>query len=149
MATKPRKIKATRSPTQLSLASTRLKKLSVEAIGPPEKGVKGRLISSFSMTITLLKDEDIVLAQVELEGKGLFGEGESDVAFTFDAAIDGIYPLLGKIKEQHELDGHETYMANRIVPLLSDIVETMLSRCGYRGITLPRSLQNLIKQVDK
>lgn len=139
MATKPSKTTSETSCTA-SLSATRLKKLSVNTILSPEESGTGRLHLTVTTQRLPKEDEKTVVIRLGIKGEGLSGnEKTSDqVAFTIEAAIEGIFALSRKPKVD-ELKGRESDLTGYLMPILSDMVETLLSKCGYIGISLPRS----------
>lgn len=143
MATKPRKT-APKTGFVATLNATRLKKLAVEVIIPREESGKGKLHLTYNAALLLpTNEEHVVGISLQIKGEGLSGNAESSgkVAFTIDAVIEGMFALPSKPKEE-ELVGRDVYMADYLIPILSDMIETLLSKCDYRGITLPRSFPN-------
>ncbi|MFZ2540255.1 MAG: hypothetical protein WAW75_00615 [Gallionella sp.] len=138
MATKPRT--TAKTSLEITLDATRLKKLAVEVLIPPEKSVKGTLNISFKVSLFHTLDESRLVILLGIDGSGLSGD-EGKVAFTVDAAIEGLCTLSRKPKEG-ELVGREPYLADYLVPILSDMIETVLTKSGYLGVSLPRSFPN-------
>lgn len=143
MATKPRKA-APKSGSVAILTTTRLKKLAVEVIIPREKSGKGKLSLSYQISLMLPEnDEQVVGISLQLKGEGLseLAELSGKTAFTVDAVIEGLFDLSSKPKE-NEWVGREVYLANYLIPILSDMVETLLSKCDYNGVLIPKSFPN-------
>lgn len=151
MATRSTKSGLAKKNIVFSLAGTRLKKLSVESKPPSEKLKKGKVNISFKIGVNEADNGESVLVNLEISGGGLDNEGddEGDMYFSFDAAIDGIYKLSRKA-EKSELIGIEGQLANPLIPLLSDMIETLLNKCGYSGIVLAKSFPNSddIKRIE-
>lgn len=144
MAAKP-KIANKENSCQATLVSTQLKKLSVITNISPEESGKGTLELAIKTTIVPKdKEQNTVAIRLDIQGKGLTGgkssNKEDKIAFTVDAAIEGKFSLSRKM-ETDELQGCETYLADYLMPILTDLVETLLSKCGYIGVTLPRSFE--------
>lgn len=141
MATSPRKTALNSSGLEATLSTTRLNKLAVETFLSADKSGTGKLHISFKSDLqTVQENENLIVIHLSVKGKGLSAgeETQGQVAFTINAAIDGMYTLSRKPKEG-ELVGRETSLANYLIPILSDMIETLLSKCGYLGISLPRS----------
>lgn len=138
MATKPRKA-APKSGSVAILTTTRLKKLAVEVIIPREKSGKGKLSLSYQISLMLPEnDEQVIGISLQLKGEGLseLAELSGKTAFTVDAVIEGLFDLSSTPKEWV---GREVYLANYLIPILSDMVETLLSKCDYNGVLIPKS----------
>lgn len=144
MAAKP-KIAKRENTCQAKLVSTQLQKLSVITLLAPEDSGKGTLELAIKTTrVPKEKEQNTVVIRLDLKGKGLTGgknsNQEDKTAFTVDATIDGNFSLPHK-PTAVELEGCDPYLANYLMPILSDMVETLLSKCGYIGIALPRSFE--------
>lgn len=140
MVTKPRKT-TTKASCQASLSSTRLKLLSVNSILPPEESGTGTLKLNITIQRLPSKDaENTVVIRLNINGEGLPEDKDSEkkIAFTIEAALDGIYDLSRK-PNKGEMEGCEANLAGYLLPILSDMIETVLSKCGYIGIAFPRS----------
>ena len=143
MATKSRKT-APKSSSDATLTTTRLKKLAVEVIIPREESGKGKLNLSYQIALLFPEnDEHAIAISLQIKGGGLsdITESPDKTAFTVDAVIDGLFALSSK-PEKDEWVGREVYLANYLIPILSDMIETLLSKCGYSGVLLPRSFPN-------
>ena len=143
MATKSRKA-APKSGSVATLTTTRLKKLAVEVFIPREESGKGKLNLSYQAALLLPNnDEHAIGIRLQIQGAGLADIAESPdaAAFTIDSVIEGIFALSSK-PEANEWIGRETYLANYLIPILSDMIKTLLSKCGYSGISLQRSFPN-------
>ncbi len=144
MATKSRKA-ASKSSSDATLTATRLKKLAVEVIIPREKSGQGKLILSYQTSLLLFPEdgEHVIGISLQIKGNGLSNIAElpDETAFTVDAVIEGLFALSSK-PEASEWVGREVYLANYLLPILSDMIETLLSKCGYSGVSLPRSFPN-------
>lgn len=143
MATRQAKTKLIRSNLEFFLIGTRLKKLAVEALIPSEESAKGRMELSYKIGISKPDNGDSAMVHLMITGRGLANDkGEDDrVSFIIDAAIDGVYQLSRAPKEK-ELEGMESQLANPVIPLLSDMIETLLIKCGYNGVVLSKNFPN-------
>lgn len=139
MATKSRKA-APKSSSDATLTTTRLKKLAAEVIIPREESGKGKLNLSYQIALLFPENDDHVIAvRLQIKGEGLSNNTEPpQPAFTVDAIIEGLFALSSK-PEEKEWAGREVYLANYLIPILSDMIETLLSKCDYSGVSLPRS----------
>lgn len=140
MATKSRKA-APKSGSVATLTTTRLKKLAVEVIIPREESGRGKF--NLSYQISLLRptnDAQVIGISLQLKGEGLseLPELSGKTAFTVDAVIEGLFDLSNKPTE-NEWVGREVYLANYLIPILSDMVETLLAKCDYHGVLIPKS----------
>lgn len=135
------KTKLKKIPIEFTLISTRLVKIAVETSPPSEKLIKGKLELSYKAGLNLSDDGNSVLLSLEISGKGIPNEksDKTNAAFVFEAAIDGEYNLSRK-PDKDELDGREMQLANYLTPLLSDMVESILIKCGYKGVSLAKSV---------
>ena len=143
MATKSRKA-ASKSSSDATLTTTRLTKLAVEVIIPHEKSGEGKLSLSYQMSLFFPENDEYVIGiSLQIKGNGLSNIAElaDKTAFTVDAVIDGLFALSSK-PEASEWVGREVYLANYLLPILSDMIETLLSKCEYSGVSLPRSFPN-------
>lgn len=143
MATKSRKA-ASKSSSDATLTTTRLKKLAVEVIIPREKSGKGKLNLSYQIALLFPEnDEHVIGISLQIKGDGLsnIAELSDKTAFTVDAVIEGLFALSSK-PEASEWSGREVYLANYLMPILSDMIEALLSKCEYSGVSLPRSFPN-------
>lgn len=144
MATKPRKT-APKSSGEATLTATRLKKLAVEVIIPREESGTGKLNLSYQIEVLFPEGgEHSIAVRLQIKGVGLSGIPESadKTAFTIHAVIEGLFTLTSK-PEVNEWAERGKDLANYLVPILSDMIETLLSKCGYDGITLHRSIPNV------
>ena len=144
MATKSRKA-ATKSSSVATLTTTRLKKLDVEVIIPrDEESKNGKLNFSYQISLLLPGNNDpLIVVGLQINGIGVSTDEKlfDKTAFTFDAVFEGFFALSSKPKA-NEWVGREVYLANYLVPILADMIETLLSKCGYSGILIPRSIPN-------
>lgn len=140
MANKQSSVKLTKSDLEFSLIATLLKKLAVEVHIPPESSQKGRIELTYKIEISESEDGSSAVAHLMVTGRGLANDNyeKEEVSFTIDAAIDGLYKLSRRPKEG-ELAGLEASFANPVIPLLSDMIETLLAKCGYNGVSLSKS----------
>lgn len=139
MATKSRKA-ISKSGSVATLTTTRLIKLAVEVIIPREQSGKGKLNLSYRLSLLFPEDDAHAIGvNLQLEGEGLseLPELSGKTAFTFDAVIEGFFDLSSKPIE-NEWAGREVYLANYLIPVLSDMVETLLSKCDYHGVFIPK-----------
>jgi predicted nucleic acid-binding protein len=140
MATKSRKA-ATKSNSVATLTTTRLKKLAVEVVIPRGESRNGKLNLSYQISLLLPKNnEPLIVVSLQIKGVGLSEDKElSDkTAFTFEAVFEGLFTLSSK-SDANDWAGREIYLANYLVPTLADMIETLLSKCEYSGISIPRS----------
>lgn len=152
MATKSRKAapkSSTVSSTDAILTTTRLKKLAVEVIIPHDKESKsGKLNFSYQISLLLSGNNDpLIVVGLQINGIGVSTDEKlfDKTAFTFDAVFEGLFSLSSKPKA-NEWVGREVYLANYLVPILADMIETLLSKCGYSGILIPRSIPNQLAE---
>lgn len=143
MAANSRKTALKSSELRVTLSTTRLIKLAVEALLPPEKAGKGNLHLTFRPTFEhILEDKNIAVVRLSIKGEGMSGLEDTfdKTAFTIDATIDGGF-MLSRKPEEGELKGQERNLANYLLPILVEMIETLVTKCGYAGV-LPRSIQN-------
>lgn len=143
MATKSRKA-APKSGSVATLTTTRLKKLAVEVIIPRSESKNGKLNLSYQISLLLPENnEHVIVVRLQTKGIGLSDVGElpDKTAFTIDADFEGLFTLSSEPKP-NEWAGREVYLANYLLPTLADMIETLLSKCEYSGVLIPRSLTN-------
>lgn len=136
--TRKRKTEAASSPLTIVLKDTRLKKFSVEILLPVEEAEKGSMQLSYNIFTPPAKDFNSYPAVLKIEGKGVNKEDSSKVAFTIDAEMIGLFSL-SRNPNEAELKTASVDMANFIVPVLSDTIETAMFKSGYPRLKIPRS----------
>lgn len=143
MATIPKKAETKRGEIAFLLNTTRLIKLSVEGLIPSERAGNGSLHLTFRPTIEhILEKKNIAVLRLSIKGSGMSGHKDTldEAAFTIDALIEGCFSFSRKPGEA-ELKAQLKHLANYLLPVLVDMIETLLAKCGYSG-TLPRNIEN-------
>lgn len=129
-----------------TLIHTRLVKLKVERILRPEDASNGSISLQYGATVGTITDNNkLAIVTASVAGDSRTGEGnEEKIVFVIDAAIEGIFEF------QHEINpdtfkGNEVSLAQYLLPIIVDIVESNVSKMGYTGVVLPRSYPVPIK----
>src|SRR4030067_1197283 len=128
MATKSRKT-AAKSSSVAALTTTRLKKLAVEVFIPRSESMNGKLNLSYQISLLFPENsEQVMVVRLQTKGIGLSDVGGSPdkTAFTVDADFEGLFTLSSEPKA-NEWVGREVYLANYLLSILADMIETLLS----------------------
>lgn len=138
MATAPtNKTKPAPRQLKIRLVSLRLKKLFIEVLLPPEEAGKGSMELSYNIATSPKDDQGYRVAVVSINGRGMNKEDTSKTAFTIDTEMYGMFDVSRNPKKNEE-NALATNMANHIIPVLTDMIETTLSRSGYPRIVLQK-----------
>ncbi|MDR5170706.1 hypothetical protein IHQ56_02635 [Methylobacillus flagellatus] len=122
------------------LASSRLIKINIESLVPPENLQAGGLFISYTFQVTAQKDNNhAVLLSVNLKGhSGSGAEEDSTKLVNIDTTIEGEFLFLNPIDVQ-EVNKRIPEMGLYLMPIMADVVESTLQRVGLLGVKLPRS----------
>ncbi|MDX8379711.1 MAG: hypothetical protein R8K48_06665 [Gallionella sp.] len=129
------------NPIKFTLKKTRLKKLIVDVLLPVEASKKGTMELSFNIGMPAEIDINNCSTVVSISGKGINKginkEDDSIISFTFDAEMIGVFTLSRQPKDD-EIDAISVDMANYIVPVLSDTLDTAMFKTGYPRLEIPK-----------
>lgn len=128
-----------RSPLKASLVSTRLKKISIEALLAPKEDAGGSLVLSYNISMDPSNTPNTLGMSLQIAGNGDDKDDPGITPFTIDAAIFGLFSI-SRTPTKAEAKKLSLEMANCILPILADTIETALTKCGYPGIRLIKSL---------
>lgn len=138
---KSRKPTTKQYPLNIKLISTRLIKLSVESLEYAEKASSGKLELVYDIA-TPEHNSEHEITILNIKGRGIDKGDEDKTTFTFDSSMMGMFSVDRK-PNKVEAKKSATEMANLIIPLLTDTIETALSKCGYGSIKLAKSISGV------
>lgn len=130
------------SPTA-TLKFTRLVELHVQRIEEPGDAQRGRLHADIKQSICPLQDDSTLIVNVTMD---VIGEqeinGEFKEAFRAECTYEGGFLFeYEPTQDLYESEAFVSGLSAYILPVVAETLDTMLSRLGYSGILLPRSLK--------
>jgi len=138
-ADKPSVAESKRSPLKVALISTRLKKIAIDALIAPKEVGGGNLALNYTITLEPSETPGTMGMSLQISGDGEDKDDPGTIPFKIDAVIFGLFSITRK-PTKIEAKNLPTDIANYVLPILTDMIETTLTKCGYPNIQLLKSL---------
>lgn len=138
-ADKPSITESKRGPLKFALLSTRLKKIKIDSLPPPKADGGGNLVLNYAIAVEPNNPPGTVEISLQIVGDGEDKDDPELIPFTIDAEISGLFSITRK-PTKAEVKNIPPELANYILPILTDTIETLLTKCGYTNIILLKSL---------
>ncbi|MFY9261448.1 MAG: hypothetical protein WAO71_13180 [Gallionella sp.] len=126
--------------SNFSLESTRLKKMCVDILKQPDQAGKGQLMLNYNVSSLDEMRPDVKTIMLRIEGSGISQNDPDDKAFTVDAELIGKFSVHEIAADESQDSAMIIDMANYLIPLLADNIETVFAKCGFPKMQLFRSL---------
>ena len=136
---KTKKSKLSIDPLKFNLKKTRLKKVMVETLIPFDKG-KGKVDLQYKAGQLLDSESNSLVVFLLISGKAFTDKDNSEAnAFNFDAELEGIFTSSVTLDESMLEESLATQLSKQLLPLLVDMIKTLLLKSGYGSVSLPLS----------